>query len=148
NELKNLLIYKINRYIRCKDEDKKKEQKAKLDLLVDIEEVILTLARVHEMEPKILVNHAKTSSMEVFKQIARVGKPTLLGCAREFITFDEVEDLIYVETALMQELSKINPDPNFYDKFETKRTNKKSNFGGYKNGNFLHSIEYVNNKEI
>jgi len=146
--LKNLLMKKASQYMQIAGDTSEEKMRQKLDLLVDIEEIVKTIGWYKEINWQTIWNQAKIGSMIGFSKYARVGEPNLKGCVKEYLTFNNIDDLCYVETALFEELKKINSNYGvFYLKFQDKRKLKKKKLGSYKAGYYLKSIEYVNTQE-
>ena len=144
NKLKELLLSLVDKYNSIPFDESDVLNKQKLDLLVDIEEVIKTIARVRNVSWQDLWERAKISTMITFKKYSRIGEPTLKGCVEEFLAFNNISDLSYVEMALFEELKKFNSNFGvFYLKFQDKRTAKKKAQGGYREGYYLKSIEHT-----
>lgn len=141
--LKQLLEIKTKQYIECGMETDEDENK-KLNLLIDIEELLYTFAWYNDVSWVDVWNRAKLGSMQTFKKYARVGEPNFAGCVKEYLTYGDVDDLSYIETALFDELKKFSASPSFYFKFQDRRKAKKNRLGGYKAGHYLKSIEYTN----
>lgn len=147
-KLKELLATLVDEYTAIPFNDSEAQDKQKLDILVDIEEVIKTIARLRNVSWQDLWERAKISTMISFNRYSRVGEPTLKGCVKEFLEFNNISDLSYVEMALFEELKKFNSNfGSFYLKFQQKRTTKKKAQGGYREGYYLKSIEYTANDE-
>jgi hypothetical protein len=138
-ELKQLLPDIATKYyaLSC---DKEEDVKKKVDLLVDIEEIVKTSAKLMNKDWSLVYDKAKMGSMQVFARYARVGEPNLKGCITEYVTYGNYDDLCYIETALFEELKQLNVA---YIKFQDKRKNKAKNHGSLREGYYLKSIEYV-----
>jgi hypothetical protein len=143
DSLKQLLEIKTKQYVESGMETDEQENK-KLNLLIDIEELVYTFAWYNEVSWVDVWNRAKLGSMNTFAKYARVGEPTFAGCVKEYLTFEDKDDLSYIETALFDELKKFSASPSFYFKFQDIRKAKKNRLGGYKAGHYLKSIEYAN----
>lgn len=120
--------------------DKENDIKKKIDLLVDIEEIIKTIGRLDGKGWEAVWHQAKMSSMQGFARYSRIGLPDLRGCITEYWAYDDYDDLCYIESALFNELKKLNVD---YIKFQDKRMLKKKSLGGFRDGYVLKGIEYV-----
>ena len=142
-ELKQLLPDIATKYYAL-SYDKEEDVKKKIDLLVDIEEIVKTSARLMDKGWEAVWQKAKMGSMQIFARYARAGEPNLKGCITEYVTYGNYDDLCYIETALFEELKQLNFD---YVKFQNKRKTKAKNHGPFREGYILKSIEYVNTQE-
>ena len=113
-------------------------------MLVDIEEIVKTIGRMDNKSWEIIWHKAKMGSMIGFARYARVGKPNLQGCVLEYLTYNNFDDLCYIETALFDELRKLKQD---YSKFLDKRMRREKVNGGFREGYYLKSIEYIDNQQ-
>lgn len=123
---------------------KEEDIKRKVSLLVDIEELVKTIGRLDNRSWESMWHKAKMSSMQSFAMYARVGEPNLKGCVIEYITYKNYDDLCCIETAVFDELKKLNMD---YIKFQNKRKLRQNNQGRFRDGYYLKSIEYANIQE-
>ena len=139
-ELKQLLPDIATKYYAL-SYDKEEDVKKKVDLLVDVEEIVKTSAKLMNKGWEAVWQKAKMGDMQIFARYARAGEPNLKGCITEYITYGNYDDLCYIETALFEELKALNVN---YIKFQDKRKRKKKSYGGFKDGYILKSIEYVN----
>ena len=142
-ELKKLLPELAEKYYAL-SYDKEEDIKKKIDLLVDIEEIVKTSTNLMNKGWEGVWQKAKMGSMKVFARYAPGAEPNLRGCITEYVKFNNYDDLCYIETALFEELKQLNYN---YIKFQDKRTAKKKSQGSLKDGYFLKSIEYVNIQE-
>ncbi len=142
-ELKKLLPDIAEKYYSL-SYDKEEDVKKKIDLLVDIEEIVKTSAKLMNKGWEAVWQKAKTGSMQVFARYAPGAEPNLRGCINEYVKYNNYDDLCYIETALFDELKKLNFN---YIKFQDKRTAKKKSQGAFQDGYYLKSIEYVNTQE-
>lgn len=143
DHLKRLLQQKVDQYSSL-GMNSDGEINKKLSILVDIEEIVYTIAWFNELSWQDIWTSGKVATMASFKRYARVGEPNISGCVKEYLTFGATDDLCFIETALFDELKKFSKNPNFYIKFQDKRAQKKKRLGSYKAGNILKSVEYVN----
>lgn len=141
--LKQLLEIKTKQYVEYGMETDEEENK-KLNLLLDIEELVYTFAWYNDVSWVDVWNRAKLGSMNTFAKYSRIGEPNFAGCVKEYLTFEDKDDLSYIETALFDELKKFSKSSSFYFKFQDRRKLKKNRLGGYKAGYYLKSIEYAN----
>jgi len=146
--LKELLLHCAIKYNQMPFSDNEEDKKRKLDALIDLEQVIKTIAWISNKSWQDVWDRAKLGTMQGFKRHARVGEPNLMGCVKEYLQFEDIEDLSYIETALFDELKRFNSNPMFYIKFQNKVKAKKKAQGGYKSGYYLKSYEAINEKNF
>ena len=126
-------------YITEEDRDKK------VDILVEVEEIIKTIGTLDGIGWESLYNRAKMGNAQTFLQHARQAKTAdLRGTVDEYMTYGDHDDLCYVEMALIEELKKLKIE---YIKFLNKRVRKNKSQGTFRAGYYLKSIEYNNTQE-
>ena len=142
--LKQTMLYLVDKYyaLDCNSEE---DRDKKLDILIDIEEIIKTIGMVEGASWEGLYTRAKMGNAQTFLKHARQAKTAdLRGTVEEYITYGDYDDLCYTEMALFEELKQLKSE---YIKLLNKRVRKNKSQGTFRAGYYLKSIEYADKQE-